>query len=280
MPVSTELATFTRWNTALATLLASVGEAQFPVRLMRALGLLAPSDPPSLVFVFRAGRPPTVVYEGEPSTEVRRNVDVYLDGAYVLDPCYRAGRDGGTSGFYRLRELAPVGFRRSEYYRGYFARAGILDEVGYIVPLGDGSFVNVSLSRARAPRYPARALALLAAAAPPVIQLVARHWGDPALDGVEPRAGGGAERVEQVLADFGGDRLTAREHEVLQLVLRGHSVKSAARALDVSVDTIKLHRRNVYAKLGAASQAELLARLVAELTDAGDALRTATYPSG
>ena len=279
MPVSNELTTFARWNTALATLLASVGEPRFPVRLMRALGLLASSDAPSLIFVFRVGRPPVVVYEGEAPAEVRRNVEVYIDGAYVLDPCYRAGRDGSASGFYRLRELAPPGFRRSEYYRSYFARAGILDEVGYIVPLGEGSFVNVSLSRARAPRYPTRALALLAAAAPPVMHLAARHWGNPAVDSVEPRAEGGAERVEQVLAEFGGDRLTAREHEVLQLVLRGHSVKSAARALDVSVDTIKLHRRNVYAKLGAASQAELLARLVAELTGAGDG-PAVTYPTG
>ena len=271
MAAGNELTTFAGWNTALAALLTGIDEARFPQHLMQALRLLAPSDTPSLGFVFDAVQPPRVIYEREPPLTVRRSVDVYLAGAYVLDPCYRAGRDASASGFYRLRELAPPGFRRSEYYRTYFARAGILDEVGYIVPIGERAFVNLSLSRARPPRFPPRALALLAAAAPLVTALVTRHWRGAAATPPGAPVEARAERVERVLAEFGGERLTAREREVLHLVVHGHSVKSAARALDISIDTIKLHRRNVYTKLGVASQAELLARLVAELSGAGEA---------
>ena len=267
MPPTDEPVTFARWNTALAAAMTSVGEPEFPVRLMAALRVLAPSDTPSLALVFPAARPPTVVYESEPVPAVRRSVDVYLEGAYVLDPCYRAGRDGRAAGFYRLRDLAPLGFRRSEYYRSYFARAGIHDEVGFIVPLAGAGFVTLSLSRAAPPVFPPRARSLLRDAAAPVMRLAERHWS--AADTSGPQAAAAGERVERVLAEFGGEQLTSREREVLQLVLRGHSVKSAARALEVSVDTIKLHRRNVYAKLGAGSQAELLARLVAELGGVG-----------
>jgi len=268
--MSDSLDAMRRWNRNLADLIDAAGAAGFPERLLGALSEFAGADPPSLAFVFRAGRAPEVCCEHPPPTPVRLSIDRYLDGAFVLDPCYRAGRDGAASGFYRLRDLAPAGFRQSPYYRNYFARSGLLDEIGYIVPIGDGGFVNLSLSRVHPPLFPATVRALLETVAPPVMRLAERHWGGQR-DGDHHPAG---ERVEQVLSEFGAGRLTAREREVLQLVLRGHSVKSAARALEVSVDTIKLHRRNVYAKLGVASQAQLLAWVVAELSG------SSAYPTG
>jgi FixJ family two-component response regulator len=52
--------------------------------------------------------------------------------------------------------------------------------------------------------------------------------------------------------------LTAREREVLDLALQGHSSKAIAAELGISHRTVELHRSNLLEKLGAASISELL----------------------
>jgi DNA-binding CsgD family transcriptional regulator len=51
--------------------------------------------------------------------------------------------------------------------------------------------------------------------------------------------------------------LTERETEVLVLVSKGRSNDEIARALVVSAATVKTHRRNLYAKMGVHSKAEI-----------------------
>jgi DNA-binding NarL/FixJ family response regulator len=51
-------------------------------------------------------------------------------------------------------------------------------------------------------------------------------------------------------------RLSAREIEVLNLLVEGHSYKTAADAMNVSVDTIRFHIRNIYEKLHVHSKSE------------------------
>jgi FixJ family two-component response regulator len=52
--------------------------------------------------------------------------------------------------------------------------------------------------------------------------------------------------------------LTTREHEVLNLALKGHSSKVIARELGISYRTVEVHRSNLLEKLGVASVAEFL----------------------
>jgi DNA-binding CsgD family transcriptional regulator len=54
------------------------------------------------------------------------------------------------------------------------------------------------------------------------------------------------------------DVLSAREIEVLELVVLGHSQKEMAERLHVSVKTIETHRTNISRKLGCRSRAELV----------------------
>ena len=57
----------------------------------------------------------------------------------------------------------------------------------------------------------------------------------------------------------GPHRLSDREVEVLRLLADGHSYKTAADALDVSVDTIRFHIRHIYDKLHVHSKSEAVA---------------------
>ena len=76
-----------------------------------------------------------------------------------------------------------------------------------------------------------------------------------------------SESDEAVLAlRHRGDCLTEREREIAHLLLRGHSVKSSARVLEISPETVRMHRKNLYTKLEISSQAELFALFIDWLT--------------
>ena len=56
------------------------------------------------------------------------------------------------------------------------------------------------------------------------------------------------------------ERLSGREHEVLQLLAAGKSNRRIAADLFVSVGTVKTHLNNLYRKLGARSRTQAVAR--------------------
>jgi DNA-binding NarL/FixJ family response regulator len=82
----------------------------------------------------------------------------------------------------------------------------------------------------------------------------AAHAGEVLLDSVV------AARLVEALAGGGDedplDRLTPREHEVLQLIGRGLPNKQIARELDLSERTVKTHVGHVLAKLGVADRTQ------------------------
>src|SRR5699024_7160548 len=74
-----------------------------------------------------------------------------------------------------------------------------------------------------------------------------------------PSAGG---PIDSMLDRLGQARLTNRERQVAQHILKGHSSDSISRRLGISVTTVKTHRKNLYAKLGIATQQELFSRVL------------------
>jgi two-component system response regulator FixJ len=63
-------------------------------------------------------------------------------------------------------------------------------------------------------------------------------------------------------------QLSEREREVLGLIVAGLTNKEIGRALDLSPRTVETHRANLFAKLQAASLAQLI-RGYATLVDSG-----------
>ena len=72
--------------------------------------------------------------------------------------------------------------------------------------------------------------------------------------------------MQEAAANFGRKLLTPRECEAVNLVLRGYSSKSISQALGISPGTVKVHRENIYAKLGVSSQAELFNMFIASVS--------------
>ncbi|MCY1182826.1 Bacterial regulatory protein, luxR family [compost metagenome] len=66
--------------------------------------------------------------------------------------------------------------------------------------------------------------------------------------------------------------LTERECLVAQYMLRGHSIRSLAERLGISEDTVKTHRKHLYAKLDIAKQSELFSLFIDSVAQAQEGL--------
>lgn len=243
---------FSALGAALAGVLRHAGTPALVRELVGVLRALVLADD-VMVVLYRSGQAPELLHDVSAGPQSAENLATYLKGAYLLDPFYRAFADGVAPGCYRLRQLAPSAFRSSEYCRLHFARTGIADEIGYLVPLERGACVHLSLGvRGAQARFSAAQHRLLQDFRPLVEEALHRH-GAPAA-GANPAL---TTQLDSALKFFGRDFLTERESEVIQLLLRGHSTKSIAERLRISPETVKLHRKHSYAKLDVSSQAEL-----------------------
>lgn len=238
----------------LASVIASLGQETFPGQLMSFLKKQVTIDN-AIILLYHGNQVPKVIYNDLPAANRPTHVELFLKGAYLLDPCYKAASEG-FDGYYQLDKLAPPGFRKSEYYKNYFRNTGLIDECGYIFQLAPHDFINISLGRdGRSRPFNLSQQRLLKEITPLVQEACLTHWRS------QKHMGHNEDQLhsqlESALADFGTSILTGRESQVIQLFLHGHSTKSIAEKLAISPETVKLHRKNSYAKLDVGSQSEL-----------------------
>lgn len=246
------------WNQAAAAALTGTTPDAIGDALTAALRLVVEFD---MIFIAALNRdaPPSVPYYSgvvEPET-------AYHQGPYLLDPFYNRFLAGGAEGCFRLSELAPEGFLRSEYFSSYYRHLEIGDELGLLTALNADSAAHVSLTRRRGrPRFSRRDSDWLAAAAPVAREAVRRMNADAAPRASDPgRADPAAfhRGLRRAYESFGSSVLTERERDVVHLLLQGNSAKAIARALGISPDTARNHLKRIYPKLEVSSQAELFA---------------------
>jgi len=248
----------------VAAALAAVGGERFAAELIRGLrGLVTVDD--ATVLYYARGDLPRVVYRENPQARGDESMERFVAGAFLLDPFYRAATEQRRFGLFRLRDLAPERFRESEYYQSWFRNCGFSDECGYVFEVGSDAFVNVALGRLGRGRFTEAQERSLRSVYPAVEALCRQHWS------TDTSSGDGLRRqLHLALDDFGSSLLTERETQVINLVLHGHSTKSVAARLNISVETVKLHRKHAYAKLEVSSQAELFYLFLDSLMSAPD----------
>ena len=238
----------------LAALISAIGKPPFPRTLLAVAGSAIVHDASTLM-VLHPTRPPAVIVDRLKPAERSHLYGDYLSGVYLLSPFYRAALNLKAPRVARIAAIAPQGFTQSEYYRRYFALIGVADMIGMLIPCAGGASAFLSFSRGTGQgRFTAadakgleNILGLLAAS-------LTRHeeLAGP-IAGLEQR--NGPKVSKPVPAATHG--LTARESQVVNLILEGHSTKSIAHVLTIAIETVRVHRRHVYEKLGVSSQAEL-----------------------
>lgn len=247
---------FRRWNQCVSKLTGLTDVSYIPEYLMQALEVLVPSDI-GLIIVYGKKMKPVNVYDNAVAAQRSLQIDAYFEGPYLLDPYYRAGINGIKSGLYRLSDVAPSGFRQSEYYRSYYKPSQSKDEVGFITHLPDGCFANASLLNIEAsPKFSRSSAEILRSCQPVVDEVLTKYWMTKKESG-EQEGSQLHSQLGAALEVFATSVLTSRECEVIQLYLHGHNTRSIAERLRISYHTVSLHRKNSYAKLDIKSQAEL-----------------------
>ncbi|RJG12716.1 LuxR family transcriptional regulator [Pseudomonas cavernicola] len=260
------------WHAGLAGALMALHSSEFPAVLCAALQQLTPIES-VLISLERKGQPPLLLYEcGIPLERRAALISRYYSRGYMLDPFCLAVENGLVEGFYHLSEIAPDNFFSSEYYKTYYLKTGSVEDSYYIVDLSAQSKISICLYQGlSASRFSPAQLALLRCAEPLVRQLVLQHWAEQLGSALAVEQFQAAQelpattlntQIAEAFMSFGNAVLTEREREISHLILRGHSAKSTARVLDISPETVRMHRKNLYAKLAVSSQAELFALFI------------------
>ncbi|MGU0967397.1 helix-turn-helix transcriptional regulator [Pseudomonas aeruginosa] len=251
-------------HASLGRAIEQIGGNRFWKQLILLLRQHLPFDNALAIFYPANGVPVALEeYDAEPHAGPASML-AYLNGLYLLDPFYQACREGLASGLYRLEEIAPDHFRQSEYYLSYFHDNVLEDEVQFILQVPGQGALSLSLGMQR--MFADEECGMLGLLSSWVLALMQQHWQQrsqrllPAAPQEEM-----ATQIRDALSHFGASVLSERELEIARLILRGYSSKAMAERLAISPETIKVHRRHLYAKLDISSQPELFSLFIQSL---------------
>jgi len=262
---SVDAETFLAWNKAITQLVNTTDYREYPKYLVNAIDTLLHSEI-GFIVIYGKDTKPINVYDNAVDSVRYQNIDSFFEGAYLLDPFYRAGIDGIKAGLYHLSEISPGGFKKSEYYKRFYESSMIGDEVGFIIHLQDDCFANVSLVKLTgSPGFSQQGIERTKLAFPLAQRLLGKYWRQK-LHYEGHNTSQLHSQLESALNVFGSSVLTKRECNVAHMYLHGNNTKAIAERLFISEHTVSLHRKNLYAKLKVNSQTELFSLFIDSLS--------------
>jgi DNA-binding CsgD family transcriptional regulator len=233
-------------ETTVAAIIGAIGAPDFPAVTAQALQAFTGFDL-AAILMHRDARA-ALMFDNFDRVGCREGIQNYVRFTHRINPMLR---HAPARGAVRARDFAvdrvdarlddhivhapdeELGFRTV----GWPCR---LEEIGLYLN-ACGGIVELGFYRERArSAAPMRKLAALNAMAAPLVAAFERHR---------------ALRSDEPL----NDALTAREREIVELMLRGCSSEAIALRLGRSRHTVKDHRKQIFRKLGIASLAELFA---------------------
>lgn len=256
------------WPDVVAPLIEAINTENFARVLFESINRIAPIDS-AIVMLYRVDEKPVVLYDGLHPSEIESFEDSYMAGAYLLSPLYRRF-SAMRSGFYRLESLEPSSFERSEFGIAYFNDSGLSDEANFLLKLSDTTAITACFGRQQLDLpFSPHEMQQLHRAEPVFRAAMQQHWKHDINEG-EPSSVSARQihhQLQTSLHNFASSLLTVREREVLHLMFEGKASKSAARSLNISPDTERGHRKNIYSKLNVASQAELFSLIFTVISE-------------
>ena len=192
----------------------------------------------------------------------------------MLDPFRMYARGLHEAEVVRLRDVTSEDFRSSEYFRTYYLGSHLSDEINFLIPVLPDQVAAVGIGRSQSllPFDDAQ-IVNFCSWLPMISAVMRRHLALPgALADLQAREREDHEhnRLEARLATFGTNSLTPREHEIVQHLLRGSSAPDIAGRLSVSLQTVRVHRRNIYSKLEVSSLGQLFSLAMHNLLTTGE----------
>jgi len=245
-------------ETLLATAINNLNSNLFPENLNAWLKSCLPYDNITILAYFPNQSPISVMFENSRPTVHKNFNEIYLAGAYLLDPFHDLHLKNAAPGVYRLGDIAPDNFHRNPYFLEYYGSTTMVDEFAFVSHPSPGISLHVCLGRDANSnrRFSSREIAIAHRIAPIVDSLTTRHWKNLTAENNEV----GGEYITALVYSLNqslGIQLTPRQAEVALLVLQGHSSVSIGLKLGISYQTVKVFRKQLYRKCAISSQAEL-----------------------
>lgn len=229
-----------------------VGTDRFPSALRQVLEQACTFES-MLVTAHEGKSAPRSLYHDLNDLQAAVSVEFYSSGPFLLDPFYLACRNNIEPGAYRLLDVAPKSFLRSDYYKTFYRKIRLHDEMAVLLQNGEDNWIIVSLARTRTRlRFGEAARHRVNRLFPLVEAAILRNWGKPATER-ETELSSASDR----LRGFASDLLSPREADIIHLILQGHSTRTISTFLGIAEGTVKVHRHHAYGKLGIHSQSEL-----------------------
>jgi DNA-binding CsgD family transcriptional regulator len=228
------------------------------------------------IFLYQADAAPINLANRPSECKYKRGLDNFLNYTYVINPAFRAFQGSAASGVYLIADFVPDDFKRVITTTDVSIFIEKSELIGYRTPgwpknmaecivlvrLPDGKALDFSFLSQRDSFETTVCYARLRQIFPLLERVMCKQFQiDPGSFECETHRPGQEDRFQ----NFGGDVLTDREMQVVQLILVGHSSASIALQLGVSISTVKSHRRNIYGKLQISSQAELFSLFLLHL---------------
>ena len=253
------------WHRAVGGVVDALEQSNFWLRLTRLLASYVHFDSWVALKFCENARPLVLAEISSEDGLPDKLFEDYLNGLYMLDPFHIAAKGNRKEGVIHLDEVAPDRFGSTEYCKRYFRINIVEDEIQFNCLLENETTLCLSLGSHQ--RFKPVDLMLLSLVSQWVIPLIRQRWFyelRTIYAACRSSANSSQLKIEHKVFKLLDKSLSGRELEISQLMLSGFSSKGIAQKLLISPETVKVHRKHLYSKLGISSQSELFAMFMNE----------------
>jgi DNA-binding CsgD family transcriptional regulator len=266
---------------ALAAPTKAIGGRNF---YRRFLAVIADGLAADLAMVMRystQAAPEYLLYEGLSKT----HMDLYLGGLYRVDPIYRLCHRRVGRGVQDLNEFCTQKEKRGEYFSIFLRMTGMADDLAILFPASAQTTIGLVFERGKV--FVDDEIKYLKCIYPLLEALHATHQrfvgsalarsarqsasANATTDGSPKSPGLPPIDYAYALQLFLRDQMTPREREIVGLIFAGYPNTRIAERLRLSINTIKNHKKRLYAKLDINTERELFMNFVSFLFEGADA---------
>lgn len=223
----------------------------------------------SIVQVISGRAAPTLIHCSPRSACPEVDVDLYLDGAYVLDPTYKIHIERLKDGFFTSDELTgsrhfPRAMSRVGSYHPLFSleTGGVSDHVAFVHSTQERSVVYSLLQLGQSNRFHGEQIQALQDNEKYILHLLSRFQKmfDDQMAADRSKSG-----VSWSIENLLTEELAPRQRGVVGLYLQGLSLDEIGSQLNISPNTARAHLQAAYRRLGVRNRGEVFAIILEKM---------------
>ncbi|WED23995.1 helix-turn-helix transcriptional regulator [Vibrio sp. JC009] len=198
-------------------------------------------------------------------TQHNPSMQSLVASSYVYDPFYSAFSERKLEGIYSVEDVITNRAELNDYRQRFQINMGRRDELAINIPLDKSRQAIIFIRRNGVSKlFSLEEKRHLYRHFTHTKKLCHDLW--PRVWTASAGADNNLEQVmHQALVNFGADILTGREQEITALIIQGSDNKAIANVLEISVATVKVHRKSIYNKFAVSSLGELFQAYLSHL---------------